>query len=86
VEIAQPDVTEVWGVSEFLRIAQSTADNFIRVNPHGWNTGVGLAVDLHLAAALPNTDLVEYCTGSAYIDAIVTKQWEIEYSENGISR
>jgi D-galactarolactone cycloisomerase len=78
VDIIQPDVTKVGGISEFLRIAQSAEDNFIRVILHGWNTAVGLAVDLHLAAALPNTDLVEYCTGSAYIDAIVTKQWKLD--------
>lgn len=38
--------------------------------PHGWSTAPGLAADLHLAAALPHTDLVEYLIGSPYIDDI----------------
>lgn len=78
VNIVQPDVTKVGGISEFIRIAQSAEDHHVRVIPHGWNTAVGLTVDLHLAGALPRTDLVEYCTGSAYIDAIVTKPWTLD--------
>ena len=31
-----------------------------RFIPHGWNTAVGLASDLQLASAFPDTDLVEY--------------------------
>jgi D-galactarolactone cycloisomerase len=77
VDIIQPDVTKVGGISEFRRIAQSAQDQHIRVIPHGWNTAVGLAADLHLAAALPLTDLVEYCTGSAYIDEIVVEPWNL---------
>lgn len=78
VNIIQPDITKVGGISEFIRIAQSAEDHHIRVIPHGWNTAVGLAVDLQLAAALPGTDLVEYCTGSAYIDAVVTDPWKLD--------
>jgi L-alanine-DL-glutamate epimerase-like enolase superfamily enzyme len=78
VNIIQPDVTKVGGISEFIRIAQTAEDNFVQVIPHGWNTAVGLAVDLQLAAALPRTELVEYCTGSAYIDAIVSKPWVLD--------
>lgn len=78
VNIIQPDVTKVGGISEFIRIAQLAEDHHIRVIPHGWNTAVGLAVDLQLAAALPATDLVEYCTGSAYIDAIVSSPWTLD--------
>lgn len=80
VNIIQPDVTKVGGISEFIRIAQSAEDNAIRVIPHGWNTAVGLAVDLQLASAISCVDLVEYCTGSAYIDAIVTKPWILDSS------
>jgi L-alanine-DL-glutamate epimerase-like enolase superfamily enzyme len=78
VNIIQPDVTKVGGISEFMRIAQTAEDQHVRVIPHGWNTAVGLAVDLQLAAALPRTDLVEYCTGSAYIDAIVVNPWTLD--------
>lgn len=79
VNIIQPDVTKVGGISEFMRIAQAAEDQHIRVIPHGWNTAVGLAVDLQLAAALSCTDLVEYSTGSAYIDAIVIEPWTLDH-------
>jgi D-galactarolactone cycloisomerase len=78
VDIIQPDVTKVGGISEFIRIAQTAEDNHVRVIPHGWNTAVGLTVDLHLAGALARTDLVEYCTGSAYIDGIVDEPWTLD--------
>jgi len=78
VDIIQPDVTKVGGISEFRRIAQTAQDQHVRVIPHGWNTAVGLAADLHLAGALPHTDMVEYCTGSAYIDGIVAQPWVLD--------
>jgi L-alanine-DL-glutamate epimerase-like enolase superfamily enzyme len=40
--------------------------------PHGWNTAVGLAADLHLVAALPVARYVEFLTPSPYMDEIVT--------------
>ena len=47
----------------------------VRFIPHGWNTAVGLAADLHLASAFPDTDLVEYIDGSPYIDEIMAGGW-----------
>ena len=56
----QPDVTKVGGISEERRIGWMAQENGVRFIPHGWNTAVGLAADLHLASAFPDTDLVEY--------------------------
>jgi L-alanine-DL-glutamate epimerase-like enolase superfamily enzyme len=50
----------------------------VRFIPHGWNTAIGLAADLHLAAAFPDTDLVEYKTGSPYIDEIAANGWPLD--------
>jgi L-alanine-DL-glutamate epimerase-like enolase superfamily enzyme len=50
----------------------------IRFIPHGWNTAVGLAADLHLASAFPGTDLVEYLTGSPFIDEITVGGWSLD--------
>lgn len=75
-DIVQPDVTKVGGLNESMAIGERAEDASIRLIPHGWNTAVGLAADLHIAAALPSTDLVEYCTGSAYIDDLVDGGWE----------
>lgn len=76
-DIVQPDVTKVGGLSEERRIAWTAQDNDVAFVPHGWNTALGLAADLQLAAALPNTNLVEYLTGSSYIDGIVAAPWRL---------
>ena len=46
--------------------------------PHGWNTAIGLAADLHLASAIPNTRFVEYLTGSPFIDELVEDPWRLD--------
>jgi L-alanine-DL-glutamate epimerase-like enolase superfamily enzyme len=50
----------------------------VRFIPHGWNTAVGLAADLQLASAFPGTDLVEYITGSPYVDEIAGSVWSLD--------
>jgi D-galactarolactone cycloisomerase len=77
-DIVQPDVTKVGGISEERRIAWMAQENGIRFIPHGWNTAVGLAADLQLASAFRDTDLVEYLTGSPFIDAIATGGWRLD--------
>ncbi len=77
-DIIQPDVTKVGGISEERRIAWTAEDHGIRFIPHGWNTAIGLAADLHLAAAVPGTDLVEYLTGSPFIDEITAGGWKLD--------
>lgn len=53
-------------------------ENGVRLIPHGWNTAVGLAADLQLASAFPETDLVEYLTGSPFIDGLVEQPWRLD--------
>ena len=77
-DIIQPDVTKVGGISEERRIAWMAQEHGVQFIPHGWNTAVGLAADLHLASAFPNTDLVEYLTGSPFIDDITLGGWKID--------
>ncbi|SDU13637.1 mandelate racemase/muconate lactonizing enzyme family protein [Jiangella alkaliphila] len=69
-DLVQPDTTKGGGLSESRRVAWLAGEYGVGFVPHGWNTAVGLAADLHLAAALPGTELVEYKTGSAYIDEL----------------
>jgi len=78
LDIVQPDVTKVGGLSESRRIAWMAREHGVRFVPHGWNTAVGLAADLHLASALPEVDLVEYLTGSPFIDEIVADAWRLD--------
>jgi L-alanine-DL-glutamate epimerase-like enolase superfamily enzyme len=71
LDIVQPDVTKVGGISEQRRIAWMAYDCGVKYVGHGWNTALGLAADLQLAAALPKTDLVEFIGGSAYVDDLL---------------
>lgn len=77
-DIVQPDVTKVGGISEERRIGWMAQEHGVRFIPHGWNTAVGLAADLHLASAFPGTDLVEYLTGSPFIDEITVGGWQLD--------
>ena len=77
-DIVQPDVTKVGGISEERRIAWMAQEHGARFIPHGWNTAVGLAADLQLASAFPDTDMVEYLTGSPFIDEITAGGWHLD--------
>jgi L-alanine-DL-glutamate epimerase-like enolase superfamily enzyme len=77
-DIVQPDVTKVGGITESRRIAWMAQEYGVRFIPHGWNTAVGLAADLQLASAFPETDLVEYISGSPYVDEIAAGGWSLD--------
>lgn len=78
LDIVQPDVTKVGGISEQIQIARSAEAFGVKYVGHGWNTAVGLAADLQLAAAIPGADLVEFIGGSPYIDDIVASPWALD--------
>src|SRR5271157_6497081 len=78
LDVVQPDVTKVGGISEERRIAWMAQEHGVRFIPHGWDTAVGLAADLQLASAFPDTDLVEYLAGSPYVDEITTVPWKLD--------
>jgi L-alanine-DL-glutamate epimerase-like enolase superfamily enzyme len=78
LDIVQPDVTKVGGISEERRIAWMAEEHGVRFIPHGWNTAVGLAADLQLSSVFPRTDLVEYLTGSPFIDEITDGGWQLD--------
>jgi D-galactarolactone cycloisomerase len=77
-DIVQPDATKVGGISEQRRIAWMAHDFGVRYVGHGWNTALGVAADLQLAAALPNVGLVEFIGGSPYVDGILTEPFTLD--------
>jgi D-galactarolactone cycloisomerase len=77
-DIVQPDVTKVGGISEQRRIAWMAADFGVKYIGHGWNTALGLAADLQMAAAFPDADLVEYIGGSPYVDGILAEPFTLD--------
>jgi len=77
-DIVQPDATKCGGISEARRIAWMAQDCGVQYIPHGWNTAVGLAADLQLVSAIHDTELVEYLTGSPYVDEVVSHPWVLD--------
>jgi D-galactarolactone cycloisomerase len=73
VDIIQPDCTKCGGITEAWRIASMAHEHNILYVPHGWNTAIGLAADLHLTASVPIARYVEFLTPSVYIDELVTE-------------
>ncbi len=81
-DIVQPDVTKVGGISEQRRIAWMAYDFGVKYIGHGWNTALGVAADLQLAAAMPDTDLVEFIGGSPYVDGILDQPFALDAEGN----
>lgn len=77
-DIVQPDVTKVGGISEQRRIAWMAHDFGVKTIGHGWNTALGVAADLQLASAFPDTDLVEFIGGSPYLDGILKEPFTLD--------
>jgi L-alanine-DL-glutamate epimerase-like enolase superfamily enzyme len=78
LDIVQPDCTKVGGLSEARRIGWMAQDHNVLLVPHGWNTAVGLAADLHLVGALPVARWVEYLTPSPFIEDIVATPFRMD--------
>jgi D-galactarolactone cycloisomerase len=77
-DIVQPDATKVGGVSEQRRIAWMAQEFGVRYVGHGWNTAIGVAADLQIAAAMPSTEVVEFIGGSAYVDGLLTEPFKLD--------
>ncbi len=77
-DIVQPDVTKVGGISEQRRIAWMAYDFGVKYIGHGWNTALGVAADLQMATAFPETDLVEFIGGSPYVDGITVDPFVLD--------
>ena len=78
LDIVQPDVTKVGGISEQRRIVWMAQDHGVRYVGHGWNTALGVAADLQMAAAFPGVDLVEFIGGSPYVDGILAEPFVLD--------
>ena len=78
LDIVQPDATKVGGISEQRRIAWMAEEFGVRYIGHGWNTAIGVAADLQLAAAMPHTGIVEFIGGSPYVDGLLTTPFTLD--------
>ena len=81
MDIAQPDVTKVGGLSEMRRLAWAAESYGIEIVPHGWNTAVGVAADAHFVASLPTRSFVEFNVGNPLVEELVEPGFGLD--ENG---
>jgi L-alanine-DL-glutamate epimerase-like enolase superfamily enzyme len=60
LDVVQPDVGRVGGLTEARRVAAAARDRGLLVVPHCWKSGIGIAASLHLAAVAPSCAFIEY--------------------------
>jgi len=60
VQVVQPDIGRVGGLTEALRVCELAGERGLRVVPHLWKTGISIAAAAHLAAVTPNCDYIEF--------------------------
>ncbi|MDS0295537.1 mandelate racemase/muconate lactonizing enzyme family protein [Halogeometricum luteum] len=60
VDVITPDPTTVGGLAETMRVADRAEENYMPMSPHNVCSPVGTMACVHLGAATPNFDLLEY--------------------------
>lgn len=60
VEVVQPDVGRVGGLTEARRVALHARDRACLVVPHCWKSAIGIAASMHLAATSPSCTFFEF--------------------------
>lgn len=78
MDIVQPDVSKVGGLSEMRRIAWMAEENGIDLIPHGWNTAIGVAADIHLVSTLSSDSYVEFNVGNELVEQISTPAFHLD--------
>ena len=60
VDVAQPDVGRVGGLTEAKRVCEMAAQRRRQIVPHCWKTGISIAATAHLAAVTPHCPYIEF--------------------------
>ena len=83
VDVVQPDLSLCGGFWQGRQIAQLAMMEHLRISPHVWGTGIGLAAAIHFVAALPayphagnvpRPTLVEYDLGTNPLREAILKE------------
>ena len=87
LDIAQPEVCALGGISEYLRVLALCHAHFTPVVNHVWGSAIAVATNLHLLAAMPPLPgglfpwepMLEYdTTHNRFIDDLLTDSLEIK--------
>jgi L-alanine-DL-glutamate epimerase-like enolase superfamily enzyme len=60
LDVVQPDVGRVGGLTEARRVAMAARDRGLVVVPHCWKSAIGIAASAHLAAVSPTCTYIEF--------------------------
>ena len=60
LDVVQPDVGRVGGLTEARRVAMAARDKGLAVVPHCWKSAIGIAASAHLAAVAPTCTYIEF--------------------------
>lgn len=59
-DIYQPDATMGGGIGDAARVMETCRERGLGYTPHTWTNGLGFLINLHVYAAGPRTDPIEY--------------------------
>ena len=60
VDILQPDIGRVGGFTPALKVSKIASERGLRIVPHCWKSGIGIAASAHLAAASDCCPYIEF--------------------------
>lgn len=86
IDYAMPDVIRAGGISELLKICGLAEAHNVPVSIHNFGTGIGLAATLHVIAASPAADLLEFdADGWALYEPLLANDIDIENGRVAVS-
>ena len=92
VDIAQPEVCGLGGITEYLKVLALAHTNFVPVTNHVWGSAIAVAVNIHLLAAMPDlpgglhpwTPMLEFDTNpSRFQDELPVEPLRVPDQVNG---
>ena len=83
VDIAQPDLSHIGGLTGLVKLqAMAARHGCTRIVPHGWNSNLTLAANLHVLASREPLEMAEFSTSNSPLRWAVTRE-EIRFDEDG---
>lgn len=73
IDIAQPDISWVGGFTGLLEVAKLAKQYDCRLIPHGWNTDLTLAANLHFLSVQDASEYAEFSTSSSPLRWLLAK-------------
>src|SRR5579884_2336803 len=78
VDVIQPDLCHAGGITECKKIAAMAEAYYVQVAPHSPQGPVSTAAAAHLAASIPNFQILEYVRSEPWRDRVLKEPWPVE--------